>query len=617
MAARPLVNFSLALNYWTGGLEPRGYHAWNLGVHLTAALVLFGVVRRTLEGERLRERMGRDAANVALVAALWWALHPLVSEVVDYTTQRTTAMMGLFFLTTLYCAIRAVESPHPGRWHVWAVIACACGMASKEAMVGAPIAVALYDRLLVYSSVRDAWPTRKALYLGLASTWAGLAGLMWVWPRSTVGFAAGDWWMYLLNQAQLIPHYLRLALWPDALVLDYGLLRAIPLRDAIGGGMLIAAILAITLVALVRWPGPGFLGAVFFLTLAPTSSVVPIVSEVGAERRMYLPLAALAVLLVLTGRTVLRWAESFRPPGHGRLVTTTAFIITAAWLGSLAMRTAYRNAEYADAVSLWRGSVEQRPHGRARLAYGLALVKAGQSDAALPHLQEAARDYERARYALGVELAARGDSAAAIRTLDAFVADDPAAANRVPARLLLGRLLFAEARFEESAQRFEAVAALAPSNIDAQVSLGDIRMAQKRYAEAAAQYQVALGLQPERADWLIKLGRALDLDDRPDAAAGAYRTALAVQPAWRLVHLHLAEMWLRRGRAADAIPHAREAVRIESDDSEAHHLLGAALAQNGQLAEAMEHFRAAVTLDPGNEFARSSLSRATNLLDPH
>ena len=54
----------------------------------------------------------------------------------------------------------------------------------------------------------------------------------------------------------------------------------------------IAALLAATLWALRRAPALGFLGAWFFLILAPTSSFVPIVTEVAAERRMYLPLAA-------------------------------------------------------------------------------------------------------------------------------------------------------------------------------------------------------------------------------------------------------------------------------------------------------------------------------------
>ena len=470
VAARPLVNVSLALNYALGGLNVRGYHAWNLGVHLAAALLLFGVVRRTLEGERLRERLGADAANVALVAALWWTIHPLVSEVIDYTTQRTTAMMGLFFLATLYCAIRALDSRHRARWHLFAVIACACGMASKEEMAVAPIVVALYDRLFAFSTVREAVHARRSLYWGFAATWVGLGVLIWQWPRSTVGFAAGDAWTYLLNQAQVIPHYLRLVLWPDVLVLDYGLPRDVSIGDAIGGGILIAALLALTIVALVRWPRAGFLGAVFFLTLAPTSSIVPITSEVGAERRMYLPLAAIAVLLVVTGRQALAYTRSAWP-AHRALLIAGALVFAAAWLGSLGVRTAYRNAQYADALSLWGSSVEARPHGRARMAYAVALVNAGQADAAVPLLQEAVRDYKPARYALGVELAVRGEIAPAIETLEAFVADDPDAANRLPGRLLLGDILLQQGRGVEAVEQFRAAVALDPGNEVARSSL--------------------------------------------------------------------------------------------------------------------------------------------------
>ena len=116
----------------------------------------------------------------------------------------------------------------------------------------------------------------------------------------------------------MIPHYLRLALWPDRLVLDYGLLARVPTADVIGGGLLLTALLGVTIAALMHRPKLAFLGAVFFLTLAPTSSILPIVSEVGAERRMYLPLAAIAVLVVLAGRDVLSYECD--PPG--RRITT-------------------------------------------------------------------------------------------------------------------------------------------------------------------------------------------------------------------------------------------------------------------------------------------------------
>ena len=49
--SRPVLQLSLALNYAVGGLNPWGYHAVNLGVHIVAGLLLFGIVRRMLVSE--------------------------------------------------------------------------------------------------------------------------------------------------------------------------------------------------------------------------------------------------------------------------------------------------------------------------------------------------------------------------------------------------------------------------------------------------------------------------------------------------------------------------------------------------------------------------------------
>jgi len=42
------LNLTFALNYAVGKLNPWGYHAVNLAIHILAALALFGIVRRTL-----------------------------------------------------------------------------------------------------------------------------------------------------------------------------------------------------------------------------------------------------------------------------------------------------------------------------------------------------------------------------------------------------------------------------------------------------------------------------------------------------------------------------------------------------------------------------------------
>ena len=47
---RPVASLSFAVNYAVGGLDVRGYHLTNIAIHIAGALVLFGVVRRTLLG---------------------------------------------------------------------------------------------------------------------------------------------------------------------------------------------------------------------------------------------------------------------------------------------------------------------------------------------------------------------------------------------------------------------------------------------------------------------------------------------------------------------------------------------------------------------------------------
>ena len=109
VSGRPLVNFSLALNYACGGTAVGGYHALNLALHLLAGLTLLGVVRRTLLQPVLRARFGAAALPLALAVAVLWTVHPLQTEAVTYVVQRAESLVGLFYFLTLYCFIRAAE----------------------------------------------------------------------------------------------------------------------------------------------------------------------------------------------------------------------------------------------------------------------------------------------------------------------------------------------------------------------------------------------------------------------------------------------------------------------------------------------------------------------------
>ena len=68
--ARPVMRLSIQLNYLLGGLSLPGYHAFNLAVHVLAALTLYGLVRRALLAARFAGRYDSSAAYLAFAVAL-------------------------------------------------------------------------------------------------------------------------------------------------------------------------------------------------------------------------------------------------------------------------------------------------------------------------------------------------------------------------------------------------------------------------------------------------------------------------------------------------------------------------------------------------------------------
>src|SRR4051812_22467160 len=175
---RPILNYSLAVNYALGGTAVLGYHVTNVVIHAVGALALFGLTRRTLRTPKLSPLVRAAADEVALLAALLWALHPLQTEAVTYVIQRAESLMGMFYLLTLYACVRAADAAAPRRWQTLAIGCCALGMGTKEVMVSAPVMVWLYDRTFLRESFVAAWRWRRGLYLGLFATWLLLAAFV-------------------------------------------------------------------------------------------------------------------------------------------------------------------------------------------------------------------------------------------------------------------------------------------------------------------------------------------------------------------------------------------------------------------------------------------------------
>jgi tetratricopeptide (TPR) repeat protein len=563
---RPLLRLSLWINYALGGQEVRGYHVLNLMLHILATWTLWGLARRMLESPALRDRYGQAAWGLALAIALLWTTHPLQTESVTYVVQRAEILGGWLYLLTLYSVVRSASAAgwRVSAWSVAAVGSCLLGMASKEMVATAPLLALALDRVFFAQSWKRLWQLRKGLYAALACTWIFQAILVMASSgrMGSVGFSVGiRWWAYALTQPYYLCRYLALSAWPSQLVLDYGSYLSRSVEEVAPYAAVVLLLLALTFVGLWRNPPVGFCGLWFFLILAPTSSVVPIATQTGAEHRMYLPLAGLIGLGVVGGYTLWRrmWQES-----PGRLGVGSMLVLTVG-VAALATRTVARNEEYRSEASIWQTAVDRWPiNPRAHNNLGFALARAGRTSEAIAQYEAALRlmpDYAEAHNNLGNALEGAGRTSEAI------------------------------AQLEEALR-------LKPDYVKAHINLGNALEGAGRTPEAIAQFEEALRLQPDYAEVHYNLGSALVNAGRIPEAIVQLEEALRLKPDYVKAHNNLGDALLSAGRTPEAIAHFEEALRLQPDYAEVHYNLGSALARAGRTPEAIGQLEEALRLKP-------------------
>ena len=569
VSGRPLINLTLAVNYAISSARPWSYHALNLLIHLLAGLTLFGIVRRTW-----RHLARPGSTPLALAVALLWVLHPLQTESVTYVVQRAESLMGLLYLLTLYCFIRGSAAPAAGGattraagWYVLAVLCCLLGMAAKEVMATAPLLVLLYDRAFLSGTFREAWRRHGRWHLALMATWLLLAGLVAASGGNrggTAGFdlaaSPGDYW---LTQCAALPHYLRLAFWPHPLVADYGAPLVKNAAAVWWRGAAVLALVALTVWALARRPQIGFLGAWFFGILAPTS-IVPVATQTITEHRLYLPLAAVAALVVVGLHAAVR-----RPA-----VTLAIAAVLALPLGAL---TIARNRVYGSEQSFWLDVLARRP------------------------------DNFRPDVNLGNLALARGRLPEAIRYFEAALRLEP---DLPDTESNLSNALGRAGQPAAAVAHGLAALRLQPDLPDAHVNVGNALLALGRPAEAITHYEAALRRQPGAADVEVDLGTALATAGRPGAAISQFQAALQRRPDDAPAHLALAILLARAGRLDEAAAEFRQTVRLEPDNLRARDQLASALLLSGHPAAAAAEYEEMLRRNPNDEATRQNLEDA-------
>lgn len=468
---RPLVALSFATNHAVSGFDSWSYRAFNLALHLGSAFLLFDLLSRFLKS-RPRPAAVR-AEQIALWSALLFAVHPLATTVVTYTVQRAEGMMAFFYLSTLAVAARAITSPKNKLWPTLATLVCALGMATKETMATAPLAVLLMHRYCFASSWADV-ARRRGLYLSLAMTWAVLAACMVTWPRSqSVGFDGMGPFDYLNLQTGAWWHYALLIVAPWRSALDYWPAPA-PVGLAVARGLAFAILYVVSIFwAWRRSPSLGVFLALSGLVLLPTSTIIPIFTSPVADHRIYLPVA-LGLGVAVAGL----FAASKRRPWLAHMTLAVCAV-------ALAVSTVAANRVFRSERAVWEKAVAMDAgNARAWNNLGLALANAGQADqgeAKIKRALELNATYADAWYNLGTLQGRDGRLASAEESLRRALSLRPSSAT---AHCNLAVVLFRRGNKADAVRHYEEAIRLRPDYPAANFNLAVLLMEAGDYPQA-------------------------------------------------------------------------------------------------------------------------------------
>ncbi len=486
---RPFLMLTFWLNLRVFGLDPYFFHLFNVLFHFANGVLVYLMVRRLLR------QVGVGGWNQVLhagFAAAVFLFHPLQTESVAYVASRSETLSVLFFYSAF---VVFLYRPKPAAsWSVTAAVLLlfVAAALTKEHTVALPVLLLVTDYFwnpgFSFGGIRRNWK----LYAALSA--AGAVGLAFVWRvlrnADTAGFAVAGlpWQDYLYTQGRAIWVYLRMFVLPVGLNLDHDFaISRSPLDHGAIFGLAALAALAAAAIALRRkYPLSSYGVLVFLLLIAPTSSFIPIKDPL-VERRMYLPMIGLVLVVAdITRRLALSRAT---------LAWTAAGILLAAGAAAHA-----RNHVWSGAIPLWEDSVAKAPRKfRPHFQLAYAYFQAGRC-------QEAARHYE-----LASRLTAMNYGLLVDWALACDCAQQPdLAVERLREAIMLERTAHAYALigmiYAKRAQRAEAEAALAeaekinPLFAKTYVYRGNLQVSLGEYAAAADSYRRALALSPDDPD---------------------------------------------------------------------------------------------------------------------
>lgn len=576
---RPWITTINALDYQIlGGLYPGPFHVHIFLTFLLTIGLLVYMVRKIL---RLHASSisHLDQDRIALVVGAVFGLLCANAETVNYIIQRAEIEAGLFILAGF---VAFLQGGIWRKWHLYMIFPVIGFFAKELAFTFAPLLLVYFlifeqkvDLLRFYRAGEFPKVLRAIRQSLPAFAITLIFGLFYAQMLpDTFSTGSSDRWAYLLTQPFVIGHYVLTFFIPYNLSADTDWTTFSSLSDYrvwIG----IFVVLFLIWLALKASSDPetrmvsfGLLW--FFITLAPTSSIIPL-AEVLNDHRAFIPYMGLTIAVVFGVRYALirYFSVQIRQPNTQKLLGGLLFLVLAAH----AYGVHQRNKVWKDDRSLWKDVTEKSPgNGRGFMNYGLALMSTGEYGEAEENFQRAKTlnpDYSLVYINLGILKNATGDPASAETYFQQAL---NTSTTGFQAHYYYGKFLSDRGRIEEAKAQLEQALILYPGDHQSRQLLHNLEN----------------GFNP-----------LLESTQNPTTADDYLNRSLAMFHA---------------GDFEACIDAAHKALEIQPDYPEAYNNIGIAHVQLGRYEEGIAAYRRALELRPGYPLAINNLANAEALM---
>lgn len=368
LAGRSLLYLTFTLNYIWTEQAVWSYHLVNLLLHLANGglvfLVAYHCFKRSVQN-------ARTVTLYAFGAASFFLLHPVQTQSVTYISSRSELLSTFFYLIAFFLFARRDEKKIGFVFSLPIAVSFLLALSSKETAITLPAVLAAYDLIFISQGRIRSLLSRWRFYTTFAI--GGLAATYYIATvtlRGSIGRVPGHLapYSYFLTELRVIVRYIYLTFLPIGLNLDYEFTPSVSIFEwkVLLSAVFLAAIAGIAWVWRKTHPVYSFSIVCFFLTLAPTSSFVPIL-DVIFEHRLYLPMTIVCLSFPFLIVAIAGYVErSFR-------FAVNPAVLGGVLLATLGLGAVLRNHIWADEVRLFADVVEKSP-GKQRSYNGLAFA---------------------------------------------------------------------------------------------------------------------------------------------------------------------------------------------------------------------------------------------------